>query len=134
MRRSYGHPPHEEDEAYAELLRSRASVSGLIEHSWMSYFGGGGWTRNHHMGEIAGYGESTGGTFLLTTKKEVAQHMASLIDTLRQRYTIGYRPSQPREPGTVCPVHVGLSPAFYAHHITLSPELVEVRTRESYVR
>lgn len=125
---------HGREEAVAEILRSRAVVDGLIDHSWMTYFVGQGWTTNNKMGEVSTFGQITGGTFLPTGKKEVAQHLARLIDTIRQRYTLGYKPSVVREPGTICHVHVELSPAFYARHITLKPELVAVRSREVYVR
>jgi len=126
-------PAHHED-ALAELRRARATVSGLIDHSWMTYMIGGGWTQNNHMGAIAAFGPETGGTFLPTPRKEVAQHLARLIDTMRQRYTIGYKPSVVHDAGTVCHVKVTLSPQFFARHISLSPETVAIRSPESYTR
>lgn len=121
------------DEAMEEVQRSHATVNGLIDHSWMTFMLSS-WRENNHLGRIAAAGPPTGGIFLPTPRKEAAQHLARLIDSLRHRYTIGYKPSSPQPSGSLCHIKVSLSPAFFARHITLAPDTVTLLSRDRYLR
>ncbi len=125
---------HSKQEATDLVNRTGTVVSVLIQHSvltnqqlvLMPLFG--------HYGEINDYADLTGGPILHTSSKKVADKLASLIDALRQRYTLGYKPSAARPDGTVCHVELALSPSFYRSHPGLTAKDVVVRTRKLYVR
>ena len=50
-------------------------------------------------GDIRKYAELTGGPVLDTSKKEIAARLAELVDQIRLRYTIGYKPTTPKSQG-----------------------------------
>ncbi len=122
---------HTEEEAAAMLLRSNAVVSAIIEHSAGSIPTS---RPGERFGDIERYAERTGGPVVSATAGDVEAQLASLLDTLRARYTLGYRPSVPRPEGTVCHLQVALSPAFFAAHPGLKPKNLLVRARQSYLR
>ncbi len=118
---------HTEDEATAALLRSNAVVSALIERSPIP-------THTGRFGDIERYAERTGGPVLFATAGDVDAQLASLLDILRQRYTLGYRPGVPHPEGTLCHLQVALSSAFFASHPGLKPKNLLVHARQSYIR
>lgn len=117
---------HMEAEASEALLRSGAVVSALIEKSGLHGTG--------HFGDVERLAALTGGPVLYATEGDAAMRMASLLDTLRLRYTLGYRPGEDKPPGTVCRLRVGLSPQFWAQHPKWKPKDLTVRSRQSYLR
>jgi pyridoxal phosphate enzyme (YggS family) len=123
---------HLSNEALQELLRSNAVVAPLIETSALASFPFS--SENSRMGDLERYAELTGGPIAHSDGDEVEPLLAAQIDTLRQRYTLAYKPTQPRKPGALCRLHLELSPLFYFTHPNLKPRDILIRTRESYIR
>ncbi len=117
---------HTEAEATTALLRSGVVVSALIEKS--SLHGSG------RFGDVERYAAITGGPVLYATEGDAAPRLATLLDSLRARYTLAYKPAEPKPEGTVCRLKVKLSPAFWTAHPAMTARDVAVRARESYVR
>ena len=118
---------HTEQEANAALLRSGAVVSALIERSPVPLTTG-------RFGDLERFAALTGGPVLHATASDVEERLTSLLDTLRQRYTLGYRPSVAHPAGTVCHLQLTLSPAFFTAHPGLHPRDITLRSRQTYVR
>ena len=118
---------HTEPQAAAALLQSNAVVSVLIERSQVPLTTG-------HFGDLERYAALTGGPVVHATAGDVEERLASLLDTLRQRYTLGYKPDRERPPGTVCHLQLTLSPAFFAAHPALRGRDITLRSRGTYVR
>jgi VWFA-related protein len=125
---------HTKEEATASLLHSDVVVAALIDRSArtdafiamadispLSFMTGG------RIGDINKYADLTGGPVLKSSGKEVGTRLARLIDQLRGRYTLGYKPSTAKPPGTFCNLRVTLTSAakdrFYL-----------VRTKRGYYR
>jgi len=62
-------------------------------------------------------------------RDDVSVKLAALIDLVRSRYTIGYRPLVKKPDGTLCKIEVKLSRAAIKRVGD-----VEVRARRSYTR
>lgn len=129
---------HTKEEATEELLHSGVVVSALIDRTaatdiWIAMdatplamlYGG-------RIGDIRKYAEMTGGPVLGAGKKEIAARLAALVDQIRQRYTLGYKPSIPKPEGTFCQLRLQLNPATLKAHGDLHK--VQVRTRQGYYR
>jgi len=126
---------HTKEESIDKIMHSGVAVSELIERSALSGFimysafiGGA------HMGEIERYADITGGPVLKSDKSNTAARLADLIDELRGRYSLGYKPSAGRPPGTFCNLQLRLTPQVYASHAGLRAKDVAVRTRRGYYR
>lgn len=117
----------------ADLLgRSGVVVTALIQRSDLT-------ERQHHdpnsrFGDIEHFAEVTGGPVQYTTAAEIVDKFGSLLDSLRQRYTLGYKPGQAKPAGTVCRLQLTLSPTFFANHPEIKAKDVVIRTRQSYTR
>ncbi len=61
-------------------------------------------------GDARKYAELTGGQAVGMRGKKPEERLAQLIDELRARYTIGYRPSDPQPAGTFRRIRVELAP------------------------
>jgi VWFA-related protein len=130
---------HTKEEATTSLLRSGVVVSALIDRTaetdavmvaadvnpFAMFFGA-------RMGDIRKYADLTGGPVLNTSKKEVAGRLAELIDQLRGRYTVGYKPTNVKADGTFCKLELRLRPDTYAE--LSDRQDVVVRTRTGYFR
>ena len=130
---------HTKEEATAELLHSGVVVSALIDRTAATdatilamdanplamLFGG-------RTGDIRKYAELTGGPVLDTSKKEVADRLAALVDRIRLRYTLGYKPSTAKPEGTYCKLQLQLDPEAVKTHADLRQ--LRVRTRQGYYR
>jgi VWFA-related protein len=108
---------HSEHEATERLLRSGAVIAALIETTPLTYmlisqdlnplaWAMGGGTR---LGDVRRYADQTGGPFLDTNKAAAPDRMAKLLDELRDRYTLGYKPSTARRAGTFCRIRLTLT-------------------------
>ena len=64
----------------------------------------------HPPGDAHKYAELTGGQAIGLAGKRAGERLAELIDDLRSRYTVGYRPSDEKPAGAFCKIHVALSP------------------------
>jgi len=125
---------HDQREATQALLHSGVVVSAMIEttaatdmarvNPFMLIVGA-------HMGDIRRYAALTGGPVLDTSKDVVAARLATLLDQLRMRYTLGYKPSTTRPPGSFCKLDVRLSP-----HATIEGDRKKLRilARQGYYR
>jgi len=108
---------HTKEEATDKLLHSGVVVSELIERTaatnalvvaadatpFAMIYGA-------RTGDIHKYADLTGGPVLGTSKKEAADRLSELIDELRGRYTLGYKPTTSKSGGTFCKLQVRLSP------------------------
>jgi len=80
-------------------------------------------------GDARKYAELTGGQAVGMRGKQPEERLAQLIDELRARYTIGYRPADPQPPGTFRRIQVTLAPSA-----KLRPKEWKVLAREGYYR
>jgi VWFA-related protein len=109
---------HTKEEATTKLLHSGVVIAALIDRSAstdafiamadispLSLFTGG------RIGDINKYADITGGPVLKSSGKEVGARLAELIDQLRGRYTLGYKPSTSKLAGSFCNLSVTLTPA-----------------------
>jgi VWFA-related protein len=123
---------HTKEEATASLLRSGVVVSALIDRTaetdavMVAFFFAA------HMGDVRKYADLTGGPVLNTSKKEVADRLAELIDQLRGRYTLGYKPTNMKPDGTFCKLELRVKPDVLVD--LPDRQDVVVRTRAGYFR
>jgi VWFA-related protein len=110
-------PVHSEVEAFRALHQEGVvALSTLMEdpkmipvYLFMSAIEGP-FAKSHPPGDAKKYAELTGGQSLNLRRKKSGDLLAELIDELRARYTIGYRPSASKPAGTFCKLHVELAP------------------------
>jgi VWFA-related protein len=126
---------HSQKEAMTRLLQSGAVVSVLIERTAetnraiiSSGFGG---TR---VGDIDEYAKATGGPVLNTNTRDAPERLALLLDEIRARYTLGYKPTQVEPPGKFCKLSLRLSPDVAGEHPELHKQGLLVSTRSGYYR
>jgi VWFA-related protein len=129
---------HTEQQALREVFESGAVVCSLLEMSGMSramtvlY-------KNNPMfssprkrfppGDVNHYADQTGGLVLKSSKSEVATKLAELIDRVRSRYSLAYKPSTEQPAGKFCRTEVKLaSPAAAREGQVL------IRARRGYYR
>lgn len=117
---------HSEEQATAELLRSGAVVSELVEKSNLRGTG--------RFGDIERYASMTGGPVLYATQHDASARLTELLAALRARYTLAYKPGRAKPEGTLCKIRVRLSAAFWAGHPAAKPSELIVRSRSSYLR
>jgi len=111
-------PPHTEVEAFRALheegvvvapilLKSPlwAILGPLVQASEASH------KKAFPPGDARRYAELTGGQAVGLRGKQPEARLAQLIDELRARYTIGYRPSDPQPAGTFREIQVKLVPS-----------------------
>jgi VWFA-related protein len=109
---------HTEQQALREVFESGAVVCSLLEMSAMSraftvlhkhnpMFTS---SRKHFPpGDVNHYADQTGGLVLKSSKSEVATKLAELIDRVRSRYSLAYKPSAEQPAGRFCRIEVKLS-------------------------
>ena len=134
---------HTEQEALAKLLRSGVVVSALIDRTaetnaaiMASDMNPSSFVGGTRVGDIGRYANATGGPVLSTGTKEAADRLARLLDQIRARYTLGYKPSntKPRPPGTFRKLKLQFSPEFSQEHRDLrKPDLI-LLTKQGYYR
>ena len=127
---------HTRQEATDKLVRSGVVVSALIERSAVgeaavfavASVGGA------HIGDVHRYADLTGGPVLKSAKPEVATKLGELIDELRRRVTLGYKPLISKPPGTYCKLKLQLSPTFFAKRPDIKKTDILIRTKQGYYR
>jgi VWFA-related protein len=147
MKKMYGKSAperlHTESEAIDALLRSGAAASALIERSALSDIDittrfvpplGPLLRMGPSPGDVRKYAEQSGGIVLHSAKQEVAGAMAELIDAMRSRYTLGYRPTAVQPEGKLCRITVELTPHFFAAHPEVAAKTLTIHARKSYYR
>ena len=86
------------------------------------------------LGDIDQYSKATGGPVLNTSSKDAADRLSLLIDQLRSRYTLGYKPIVAAAPGKFCKIGLQLTPEWIRDHPELRKQGVVVLTRSGYYR
>lgn len=84
---------------------------------------------SHPPGDAYKYAELTGGQAIGLGGKKVEERLGELIDDLRSRYTIGYRPTDEKPAGTFCKTQISLAP-----NAALRPQEWKVLARAGYYR
>jgi VWFA-related protein len=131
-----GTAPHTEEEAIRKLHESGTVVMPLLLRDRM----GAIWSelimtaerpyrKQYPPGDAHKYAELTGGFAAAMRGKGMDERLAEVIDDLRSLYTIGYRPTEEKPPGTFCRVKVALAPGA-----PLRPQEWSVLAREGYYR
>ena len=86
-------------------------------------------TKPRPWGDARKYAESTGGQAVGLRGKSPAERLGEMIDELRARYTVGYRPAESKPTGTFCKLLVELAPGG-----ALRPNEWVVFARQGYYR
>lgn len=134
--------PHTEEEGIRKLHEVRAVVTPLLLKDRL-YFRGDqilsrdrrDYAREHPEdrdyppGDAYKYAEITGGFPFQLRGKKVEERLAEIIDSLRARYTLGYRPGEEKPAETFCRVKVELAPTA-----PLRPQEWRVLARAGYYR
>jgi hypothetical protein len=126
---------HSQPEAMMRLLQSGAAVSALIDRTAETnraiMDSGINGTR---LGDIDQYSRATGGPVLSTGSKDAADRLSLLIDQLRSRYTLGYKPGVAAPQGKFCKISLQLTPEWIRDHPELRKQGVAVLARSGYYR
>jgi len=127
---------HTEAEAFRMLHESGTVVTPMILKSSISLaaytFGmllSGPPSKSNPPGDAHKYAELTGGQAFPMRGKNVDERLAVMIDSLRSRYTIGYRPAESKPAGSYCKLRVALAPG-----VPLRVKEWSVLAREGYYR
>ncbi len=123
---------HTELEATEALLRSGAASAMLQQVSTETHTV----SLNGRTDRFHRFAELTGGPVLNTGNTDAAQRMSLLLDNLRARTTIGFRPGTPKPPGTHCKLNIALTSTFFAEHPKLAAHRKDllVQARKEYIR
>ncbi len=130
-----GAMPHSQKEALDQLFRTSTVVCSLVKQSDESVEGESRLRAHpaermlHPPGEVWKYAEATGGQVIEYKKKELKDKLATLIDDLRMRYSLGYHPSVQKPKGKFCTIKVKLAP-----EVKKSVGDVVVEARQGYYR
>jgi VWFA-related protein len=132
---------HSKQEATDKLMHSGVVVAGLIQHSELTdalitgarakpdlYINGA------RVGDIERYADLTGGPVLPSTQKGALTQLATLLDQLRARYTLGYKPAASAPEGSFHKLRVTLTPEAFAQHPEWRKSDIVVRARSGYYR
>ena len=131
---------HSRQEATDSLLKSQVVTAALIQKSAATdalvlavdanplamIFGA-------RTGDIRRYADLTGGPVVDTSKNEVADRLGSLLDEIRGRYTLGYKPSSFKPAGAFCRIQLEIA-ADALRRLGVRKSEIVVRTRVGYYR
>jgi len=111
------HPVHTESEALRILHEDGVAVAPIVlkDLKWGPIFVMVGLVEGRHAkayppGDAKKYAEWTGGEAMGLRGGKPDVRLAELIDQLRARYTVGYRPGHQKAAGTFCKLRVELAP------------------------
>jgi VWFA-related protein len=131
-----GQELHTEKQALEQLFRTGTVVCALLKRSVISdeqemriRAEMAVDRRLNPPGDVHNYAQVTGGLVVESSDKTVPAKLAELIDNLRLRYTLGYRPSVAKPHGTFCTIKVELAPEVKK----LQKDLV-VKAKQGYYR
>ena len=126
---------HSQTEAMYRLLQSGAVVSALIDRTPetnRAIMSAG--LEGTRVGDIDQYARATGGPVLNTSSKDAPDRLAMLIDLIRARYTLGYKPTRAERPNKFCKLSLKLNAdALGEHSEPHKPDLI-VLTKSGYYR
>lgn len=126
---------HTQQDALQELFRTGTVVCALLKQSEESE---AGYYRLmskpvdrmlHPPGEVHKYAQATGGQVVESSGKKMRDKLAGMIDDLRMRYSLGYRPSAQNPKKKFCALKVKLSPTTLK-----SVGKVTIQARQGYYR
>lgn len=110
-------PLHTKKEAMTQLFETGTVVCSLLRRSEISISEESNRSSAkvmgqmlHPPGEVFEYARATGGQVVESSGKKMKEKLADLIDDLRLRYSLGYRPSTPKPKGKFCAIKVKLTP------------------------
>jgi VWFA-related protein len=123
---------HSQQEAMTKLIQSGAVVSALIDRTAET-------SRaivesGTRLGDIDQYAKATGGLVMSTSTREAADRLALLIDRMRARYTLGFKPTRVEPQGKFCKLSLQLNPEFLRDHHELRKSDFVVLTKSGYYR
>ena len=132
---------HSKKEAVDKLLHSGVAVSAMIERSDLTdslvaaaQRHPGEVADGARVGDIANYADLTGGPVVYSAGKSATGQLAQLLDELRGRYTLGYKPAASRPEGKFCGLRVTLTAETYRRHPEWKKGEVVVRAESGYYR
>ncbi|HEY6969908.1 MAG TPA: VWA domain-containing protein [Candidatus Angelobacter sp.] len=144
IRRQYGRSMpegslHTETEAFARLFKTGTAVFTLLQRSAISE---SEWMRKFHdpmemlyrlqfpPGDVYKYTQQTGGQVLESySSKKISAKMAELIDQIRTRYALGYRPVADSQIGKFREIKLEIAP-----EVQKREGKVIIETRKGYYR
>jgi Ca-activated chloride channel family protein len=128
-------------ESTEKLMHSGVAVAAMIEHSDLTDSLLSAAQRNPgqipggaRVGDIANYASLTGGPVVYSAGKSATVQLAALLDKLRSRYTLGYKPAASVPDGKFCKLRVTLSPEAYKNHPEWKKSNIEVLAKSGYYR
>jgi VWFA-related protein len=132
---------HTRQQATDKLQHSGVVVAALIQRSQITdALLGTKTTRpadfmaNTRLGDIEGYADLTGGPVLQSTNRSATAQMSELLDQLRSRYTLGYRPAAEAPHGKFSKIRVTLTQQAFDKHPEWRKSDIVVRARSGYYR
>ncbi len=132
---------HTREEATEKLLHSGVVVAALIQRSQITNTlidtrttHPAEFLANARLGDIEGYADLTGGPVLQSTNRSATAQMAELLDQLRARYTLGYKPVAEAPHGKFSKIRVTLTPQAFERHPEWNKSDIVVRARSGYYR
>jgi VWFA-related protein len=126
---------HSQSEAMLRLVQSGAVVALLIDRTAETNRAivSSGMTGTR-LGDFDQYAKATGGPILNTSTKDAAAHLSLLLDQIRSRYTLGYKPARVEPDGKFCKLGVQLTPEFFRDNPELRKQGLVVLARAGYYR
>jgi VWFA-related protein len=127
---------HSEAAAFDLLHETGVVVCSLLERSSESYTLMALYAKNPLLeplrrrrppGDVRRYAAESGGVSINANRDEIGTKLEDLIDRIRSRYTVGYRPAEQKPAGTISKIEVGLSSAASAREGEM-----EVHARQAY--
>jgi VWFA-related protein len=118
---------HQEDTVVAPILMKSALWGTVLWPVVMA--SEAPWRKSYPPGDAHKYAEVTGGQAVGLRGKNPEERLAQLIDELRARYTVAYRPSEAQAAGSYRKVRVEVAPDGH-----LRPKEWTVRARQGYYR
>lgn len=113
----YRHPVHTEAEAIRALNDDGVAVAPILMKDMLALPMALGasmtekhWVKEYPPGDANKYAELSGGRAIGLRGKNADERLGDLIDQLRSRYTVGYRPAAAKAAGTYCTLRVELAP------------------------
>ncbi len=132
---------HSKAEATAKLLHSGVAVAAMIEHSDLTDSLLAAAQRDRiqvpggaRAGDIVNYANLTGGPVLYSAGKSVTRQLAQLLDDLRGRYTLGYKPANAEPDGKFCKLRFTLTPQAFERHPEWKKSEISVHAESGYYR
>lgn len=127
---------HNHKEALQRLMQTGVSVSGLVDRSSLENGMIATAAANPlslvELDDVQHFAAQTGSPIVKAHGKDVAPKVTTLIEEIRNRYTIGYVPTGPQVPGTFHRIKVTLTRNAFQTHRDLQHDHATVEARSGY--